>query len=529
MLAAAPAAWAADGSIDALNPTAGRLGIVFSALGLPAGQSIDLTSVQVRLDGQQVPATAKPIADTAAASQRSTMLVLDASNSMNDTTTDGQQRLAAAVAAADAYLTQVPKDVRVGLLTFADTTDLRVKPTLDRTAVRVALNSITLRPGTSLFDGVVAATAALGTTGVRNMLLLADGADGGSTATLKSATDAILKAKVGVDAVALGTADAQLLPLAAAGGGVVVPASQASQLDAAFEAAAAAQASQVVIDAVVPAEFAGKSPTVIVQASAGGQTIGDERVVILSAATADPVDITEAYGPVAVAPTEPGLSSQSWFLPAAIAAVAIGLFGMLAVAFVLDRPREPAVGPGSPPAEPLLPHLPAGADDAGRHPGALGQSQVARSAVELAGRVTQSRDLDTGLGGPARGRRGSPPSRRVAADPPRHRHRRRPRAHAAVGLQRARDDPGSRLSAWVCPMRTSRSRRAGARRRSPQRCPTPCSCWRGRWRRATPSRRRSTRWRASPAGRWGSSSTGRWSKPASACPSRTPWRRSPAG
>jgi tight adherence protein B len=409
LVVGAPAAWAATaapaatGRIDALTPQpSGRLSVVFSGAGLEQGATIDPGSVEVSLNGDIAQSSAKPISNVASAVQRSTMLVIDTSDSMNEPTGGGISKLDAAKAAADAYLNSVPRDVSVGLLTFASTTDVKALPTKDRTAVRAAVKGLTTSAGTALFDGVVAATQALGTTGVRSILLLADGADGvKSTNTIASASAALVKSKVTLDAVSLAndaTGTAQLAQLAKAGGGTVVSTDQADELAAAFEAAAAAQATQVVIDVVVPPALAGKSASVIVRANAGGQTIGDESVALMpAAATAVPTDITEEYGPVAVEPVTPGITSQSWFLPVAIAAVGIGLFIMLAVALVsTDRENQTSgrvrrrlsrysLAARTEPSAPVATS------------GALGQSQVARSAVELAGRVTQNRDFDTGL------------------------------------------------------------------------------------------------------------------------------------
>jgi tight adherence protein B len=403
VVAGAPAAWAATGRIDALTPQPnGRLSVVFSAAGLEPGATIEAASVEVRLNGQVVPSTAKPISGAVAAPVRSTMLVIDTSDSMKLPTGGGISRLDAAKSAADAYLTSVPRDVRVGLLTFDATTNLKVQPTLDRTQVRAALAGLTTTAGTALFDGVVAATTALGSTGVRNILLLADGADGvRSTNTLATASAALIKSKVSLDAVSLANdaaGTAQLDQLAKAGGGTVVSTDQADELAAAFQAAAAAQATQVVIDVVVPADLAGKSASVVVQADAGGQSIGDESVALMPpAATAVPTDITDQYGPVAVAPVTPGITSQSWFLPVAVAAVGLGLFVMLAVAFMSTDRENQTSGR----VRRRLSRYSLTARSEATAPvatsGALGQSQVARSAVELAGRVTQSRDFDSGL------------------------------------------------------------------------------------------------------------------------------------
>jgi tight adherence protein B len=400
VVAGAPAAFAATGRIDAVTPTpTGRLAVVFSGVGLEQGATIDPQSVQVKLNGQVVPSTAKPITS---AVERRTMLVIDTSDSMRAPTGGGVSRLEAAKSAADAYLTAVPADVSVGLLTFDSVTTLKVPVTQDRTQVRAALKTLTTSPGTALFDGVVQATTELGSKGVRNILLLADGANGAkSTNTLGSAITAVRTSGVGLDAVSL-AGDAlqasQLQALATAGGGQVVSATQADELAAAFEAAAAAQATQVVIDVVVPADLAGKQATVEVTARAGVQTITDTSAALMPATTtAVPTDIAQEYGPVAVEPVTPGITAQSWFLPVAIAAVGLGLFVMLAVALMsTDRENQTS---GRVRRRLSRYSLAARAEPTTTvaTSGALGQSQVARSAVELAGRVTQSRDFDTGL------------------------------------------------------------------------------------------------------------------------------------
>jgi tight adherence protein B len=130
-----------------------------------------------------------------------------------------------------------------------------------------------------------------------------------------------------------------------------------------------------------------------VRSAAGTALVLVSGVLLAVPAYADP------FGPQPVATPDPGLTTRPWFLPVAIAAVALGLFGLLAVAFsTADRENQTAgrmrrrlsrYSLSARPDEPAV-SVPMS--------GALGQSQVARSAVELAGRVVENRDLDTGLG-----------------------------------------------------------------------------------------------------------------------------------
>ncbi len=404
-LATTTPAFAIGGQILTATPQAdGHLSVVFTATGTAGTTTIDPASVSVSIDGQQVPSTAKPIASSAVAPTRSTMLVMDVSGSMTALTADGKTtRIAAAKSAASSFLANVPRDVLVGLVTFGDSATVRIAPTTDRGSVSRAVDSLTPKGSTRLYDAVALADATLGTTGIRNQLLLSDGIDEGSTATLASAASSITSSGVTVDAVSLGTDKTQLAALTAltkAGTGSVIATNDAAKLATAFAAVAQSQASQVVIDVIVPPNVAGTSKNVTVSAIAAGQTVGDSGNFILPAVpTSGPTDAGGAYGPQPVASVDPGLTTRGWFLPLAIGLLALGLFILLAVAFTSTDRDSQTTGRVrrrlsryslSPRTEKPASAVPTS--------GALGQSNVARSAVELAGRVVQRRDIDTGLG-----------------------------------------------------------------------------------------------------------------------------------
>lgn len=113
------------------------------------------------------------------------MLVMDVSNSM-EATDVAPNRLAAAEAAANAFLDELPADFRVGLATFARDARLAVAPTLEREEVVDALGAVTTSQGTSIGDGLSVALDAIeevrreaaGTPAAA--LLLSDGHDTGS-------------------------------------------------------------------------------------------------------------------------------------------------------------------------------------------------------------------------------------------------------------------------------------------------------------------------------------------------------------
>ncbi len=387
------------GRIDGLTVGAdGHLLVAFTAVGLPAGTTIDPASVTATLDGQPVPAVGKPVEDTANKPVRTTILTIDVSGSMakpiGTTTTT---RIDAAKQAATAYLDGVPSDVRVGVVVFADGAQRWVAPTTDHNAVKAKIAQLKATNGsTALGDGVILANAEAGKDGLRNQLILSDGArDRG--ATIDQAVKSIKDTGVKVDAVSI-AADAaglaQLNALTIAGKGKTVTANNTATLVSYFQNEAQAQANQLVVDITVPPNYAGKQVAVQVNAQAGKQVVGDSVSYFIPAAGSTPTAAASA-GPIPVPTPEPGLTSQPWFLPVAVGLVAVGLFALLVVAF-FSGDRDTQAGRVR---RRLSRYSLSSKEKAPAPPtsGALGQSQVARSAAEFAGRVVQNRDLDSGL------------------------------------------------------------------------------------------------------------------------------------
>ena len=113
------------------------------------------------------------------------VLVMDVSNSMNATDV-APNRLAAAEAAANAFLGELPPDFRVGLATFAGAARLAVTPTQEREEVVNALGALTTSAGTVIGDGLSVALDAIEETRSAQdtpaaVLLLSDGRDTGSS------------------------------------------------------------------------------------------------------------------------------------------------------------------------------------------------------------------------------------------------------------------------------------------------------------------------------------------------------------
>lgn len=374
---------AATGRITQIEPDGATLRLVFAADSLPEGVTLDPGSVSVTVNGTPIEATAEPV--TGAAVARSAELVIDTSGSMRG------EGMAGAKAAALAFVDAVPADVKIGLVTFADTAAVKVRPTTDRAAVRRAIGALRPTGETSLYDGVLLGLRELGSTGIRSLLVLSDGADTRSKAPLGAVLNAAKASGASVDTVAFKTPDATgqvLAQVADAGGGRSVAAAKAGDIGAAFRESARAISNQLTVTATLPAALKG-SVTVAVTALAGTETLVDEAVTTVDATVALPQPTAAPYR-IEVGP----LGSRN-VLYGALGALFLGLVLVLALAFGgLGGDREQGR------VRRRLSLYTLAGRNAPKHetaPTALGDSDVARSAVEFADRVVRQGGFESGL------------------------------------------------------------------------------------------------------------------------------------
>jgi Ca-activated chloride channel family protein len=106
-------------------------------------------------------AAARPRAPVLVAADRSTIILsMDVSGSMRSEDIK-PSRLAAAQAAAKAFLTTTPPTVRVGLVTFAGFAALIVPPTTDRQRIMEEIDRLTFARRTAIGEGLLEAVVAL--------------------------------------------------------------------------------------------------------------------------------------------------------------------------------------------------------------------------------------------------------------------------------------------------------------------------------------------------------------------------------
>lgn len=251
LLSSSPAAAADEVSIDHVEAVGGVVSMVVSVDGIPGG-GIAGSDVSVQVGGDAVDAEASTV--SAGDVERSTILVVDASNSMRG------QKFAAATDAVTAFLATAPPDVQVGMVAFAGEVGTTVAPTGDRTALLAAYKSLSLATGTSVYDALGEAIDMAGSAGSRSLLLLSDGADTGSKLSLESVAKSAADAEVVVDVVSLAKAakaDA-LAQLASDTNGRVIPADPTA-LSQVLTAQADALAQQLLVKFELPEGVSGEA------------------------------------------------------------------------------------------------------------------------------------------------------------------------------------------------------------------------------------------------------------------------------
>ena len=340
----------ADGGASLSSLTKNAEGAVNGVLTLqPVDNSpavIDPKSLVLTVAGKDYPATAQ----SASSVERSTILLIDRSGSMKDS------GMAIVRSSVQQFLQSVPKDVKVGVVSFADQPNLDVAPTNDHHAVQIAVDGLTSGGDTALYDGLSLAIDTLGTAGDRTILLLGDGRDTNSKLKAQPAEQKLKASGVHLQVIAFRTSYTDNLALgylAAAGQGTVTEVGNSAKVAESFSAAAKALGSQVSWTATPKNVYGRKDVTL--RGTANGKAFaalstvdfGQAPASGTSTATAPPAPGQAAPVPPAdAAPAPPpdtslmgALSARTFLglpLPVAIAALLIFVGLLLFVAALMS-------------------------------------------------------------------------------------------------------------------------------------------------------------------------------------------------
>ena len=202
------------------------------------------------------------------------VLAVDTSGSM-------RHAIDAAKAAANEFVVAMPADVPIGLAGFGDDVTMLSPPTTDRALLSERIDGIVADGDTALYDAVVTAAQQFTPTAERRVLIiLSDGRDDGSTASLDEAIAAINGEHV--EAISLTTVETDIASLLALGN--VTSADDLAGVSAAF-----ARVADLLTPVVEPATVPAPAPPSTVAPTTTSPTTTEPRTTPTTAATAAPV------------------------------------------------------------------------------------------------------------------------------------------------------------------------------------------------------------------------------------------------
>ncbi len=386
-----PAFAAASSTIGEVEVADGQVSFVVTLDGVPADASIETNNASASLEGQTLTPDVQSLSDASDVTQTA-LLVMDTSDSM------AGDKLTAAKDAARQFVSSVPSEVEIGLVTFDNVAELQVAPTTSRVNLLNTIDGLTTAPKTVLYDAVVLAADELSSADVASALLLSDGADRGSSATLAEATKAAKQSGARFDVVSFGDSTDQvaaLTDIAAATEGTVYQAADTDQLIAAFDQAANTLSNRFLMTADLPDGYTQTSGTLSATIPVDGVPVTDEAQVVLG--DTGGVGSGEVPPPSPAPEPRPIANVADNLIWVAVGALFIALLILVYVA--ISAGTDPERGRSSGVRRRLSIYTLGGRTPVKeQETTVLGDTQVARSAVEFAGRVVAQRDFESTLG-----------------------------------------------------------------------------------------------------------------------------------
>ena len=319
LVAVAPHAQAADSAVirDVDSRAFPSMELVVSVPGDAAAKELTVLEDRVAVDDVSV----EPL--VGAATGVDIVLVIDTSGSMKG------QPLTAATSAALRFVTSLPKDIRVGVMTFSDRPKVLASLSADHAFALNALGKLDASGETALYDAAVAATGMFHDGNQRNVVLLSDGGDTASKLGLKDAVASAKRDEVSFFTVGLTSGEfdeGALKKLSSATGGSYQPAGTAD-LTSLYEGLAGQLGNQFRVR-YESTKTSGGPTTVAVSL--------DGRIDATSF-VAPSVEVDAAPAPKAVPVQEPAVPVETWML----VALALSFFGsfLMALMFVGGKAR----------------------------------------------------------------------------------------------------------------------------------------------------------------------------------------------
>ena len=245
------------------------------------------------------------------------VLVIDTSGSMKG------QPLTAATAAALRFVTSLPKDIRVGVMTFADRPKVIASLSSDHSFALSALGELTASGDTALYDAAVASSGLFHDGNQRNVVLLSDGGDTASRLDLKAAVKSAKEEDVSFYTVGLtsGEFDEKALKqLSSSTGGRYAPAN-AADLSGLYEGLARELSNQYRISYESQKTEGGRTTVAVENGSS----------VDATGFVAPKIEVSDLPAPSSAPAPDPTVAGETWML----VALALCFTGTFLFAFML--------------------------------------------------------------------------------------------------------------------------------------------------------------------------------------------------
>jgi tight adherence protein B len=282
----------------------------------------------VVVDGRRVPAAVFALVRQ----PMEVVVVLDTSGSMEG------ESLTAAIDGAARFVSELPPEARVGLISFGSKVITHTRPGDSIESTVAALAGLTAGGETALYDAAATAAASFGTGDFRRVVvILSDGGDTASATPFDDTAAVLAAADAEVHAVALDSAEADHAALEAlASSGSVARASEASGLAAAYDRVSAELTGRYRIAFSTTAPGETMTVDLYVNGPAGVLSAGiavdmeTGRAANAARVGPPPAGFAAAVGEPTLVTPRPGFLSQPWALPAGVALVFLGVVGAAA-------------------------------------------------------------------------------------------------------------------------------------------------------------------------------------------------------
>lgn len=322
------------------DDTSGQVRIDITAPNDLLGESILTESVLVVIGNDNQAVDINPVPS----SEIEVVLAFDTSGSMNGDAIDSARK------AGLSFLDLLPDSVKIAVVAFSDTASVRATFGTSRDAARTSIESLEAAGETALFDALVVAADQFenSTSKRRFLVVLTDGLDTASTATLDQARIEVLAKHLEPYALALATDELTTLPLEQLvwrTAGRVIRVDGPEALDQLYDELAVDLASRFTLTFTPNTASAGEARIVISQAG----TIASTSVPF---ASYEPPPLADGTTPIETAPADepsrPPEASEVWvtsrFASASVRNIAIAMLGVFIflTAMLIGSPTENA-------------------------------------------------------------------------------------------------------------------------------------------------------------------------------------------